>query len=84
MKRFRVAIVEPSLIIAEGVRSMLSVSEYEVVAVVSDVAALLERFAVIEPDVVIVNTSPLTTSFGDSNKITAVDVKAVPSYTLVA
>lgn len=56
MKRFRVAIVEPSLIIAEGVRSMLSVSEYEVVAVVSDVAALLERFAVIEPDVVIVGT----------------------------
>lgn len=56
MKRFRVAIVETSPIVAEGVRSMLAVSEYEVVAMVADVDALLERFAVVEPDVVMVGT----------------------------
>ena len=56
MKRFRVAIVETSPIVAEGVRSMLAVSEYEVVAMVTDVDALLERFAVVEPDVVMVGT----------------------------
>ena len=56
MRRFRTVIVEPSPIIAEGVRSMLVASEYDIVAIVADVDTLMERFAVIEPDVVVVGT----------------------------
>lgn len=57
MRRFRVAIVEPSAIIAEGVASLLGHSgEFEVVYAGGDMRMLIERFAVIAPDVVIVGS----------------------------
>ena len=57
MRRFRVAIVEPSSIIAEGLAALMGYSgEFEVVYSGGDLRLLMERFAVVEPDLVIVGS----------------------------
>ena len=57
MRKMRVAIVEPSTIIAEGMASLVGRGgEFEVVYAGGDVRLLVERFAVIEPDLVIVGS----------------------------
>jgi DNA-binding NarL/FixJ family response regulator len=56
MKRYRVLVVEPSRLIAEGLRVMLAQSEFEVVAMVSDIRQMLERLTSYEPDVVILGS----------------------------
>lgn len=61
MKRVRVAIVESSAIIAEGLASLLGGGEYEVVYAGGDLRTLVERFGVIAPDVVVVNSQLVTT-----------------------
>jgi DNA-binding NarL/FixJ family response regulator len=62
MKRVRVAIVESSAIIAEGLASLLGGGEYEVVYMGGDLRMLVERFGVIAPDVVVVNSQLVTTA----------------------
>ena len=62
MKRVRVAIVESSAIIAEGLVSLLGGGEYEVVYTGGDLRMLVERFGVIAPDVVVVNSQLVTTA----------------------
>lgn len=57
MRRFRVAIIEPSAIIAEGVATLAGRSgEFEVVYSGGDMRMLMERFAMVAPDVVIVGS----------------------------
>lgn len=56
MKRYRVVIVEPSRLIAEGLRVMLAQSEFEVVALVSDMRQMLERFSSYEADIVVLGS----------------------------
>lgn len=57
MRRFRVAIIEPSTIIAEGVAALAGRSgEFEVVYSGGDMRMLMERFAMVAPDVVIVGS----------------------------
>ncbi len=57
MRRFRVAIVEPSAIIAEGISALVARSgEFEIVYSSSDLRMLSERFAVVAPDLVIVGS----------------------------
>lgn len=57
MKRYRVAIVETSSIIVEGLRSILrSVAEFDVVFVADDWRMMVERVSVVEPDVIIVGS----------------------------
>ena len=57
MRKMRVAIVEPSTIIAEGVASLVGRGgEFEIVYAGGDVRLLAERFAVVEPDLVIVGS----------------------------
>lgn len=57
MRRLRVAIIDPSEIVAEGVSSLLRRSgEFDVAYVGADVRTLLERFAMVDPDIVIVNS----------------------------
>lgn len=56
MKRYRVVIVEPSRLIAEGLRVMLAQSEFEVVALVSDMRQMLERFLSYEADIVVLGS----------------------------
>lgn len=62
MKRVRVAIVESSAIIAEGLASLLGGGEYEVVCTGGDLRTLVERFGVIAPDLVVVNSQLVTTA----------------------
>ena len=58
MRRCKVAIVEESAVIAEGLRALLAAEgEFETVYVAEDLRTLNERFALVEPDVVIVSTS---------------------------
>ena len=57
MRRLRVAIVEPSVIIAEGFATLVGRSgEFEVVYSGGDLRTLVERFAVVEPDLVVVGS----------------------------
>lgn len=57
MKRYRLAIVEQSDIIAEGIRAILrGDAGFEVVFAGYDLRTLSERFAVVAPDAVIVNS----------------------------
>lgn len=57
MRRVKVAIVEPSAIIAEGLASLLTQSgEYDVVYVGATMRTLIERFAVVASDVVVVGS----------------------------
>lgn len=57
MRRFRVAIIEPSAIIAEGIATLAGRSgEFEIVYSGGDMRMLMERFAMVAPDVVIVGS----------------------------
>ena len=57
MRRLRVAIIEPSAIIAEGFAAFAGRSgEFEVVYSGGDLRTLVERFAVVEPDLVVVGS----------------------------
>ena len=57
MRKMRVAIVESSTIIAEGVASLIGrSSEFEVVYTGGDMRQFAERFAVVEPDLVVVGS----------------------------
>lgn len=57
MRRCKVAIVEESAVVAEGLRVLLAAEgEFETVYVAEDLRTLNERFALVAPDVVIVST----------------------------
>ena len=57
MRRLRVAIIEPSAIIAEGFAALAGRSgEFDVVYSGGDLRTLVERFAVVEPDLVVVGS----------------------------
>lgn len=57
MRRLRVAIIELSAIIAEGFAALAGRSgEFEVVYSGGDLRTLVERFAVVEPDLVVVGS----------------------------
>lgn len=57
MRRLRVAIIEPSAIIAEGFAALAGRSgEFEVIYSGGDLRTLVERFAVVEPDLVVVGS----------------------------
>lgn len=60
-KIVRVAIVEPSEIICEGLRSLLVGSEYEVVYTAGSMRALLDRLPVLSLDMVIVGSQLVAT-----------------------
>ena len=58
MGRYRVAIVEESAVVAEGLRALLAGGgEFEAVYVAEDIRTLAERFALVAPDAVVVSTS---------------------------
>lgn len=77
MRRFRVAIVEPSTIIAEGIASLVGHSgEFDVVYSGGDLKMLVERFAIIAPDLVVVgsqvmgtNTQPLRVMYSELQSV---------------
>ena len=57
MRRLRVAIIEPSAIIDEGFATLAGRSgEFEVIYSGGDLRTLVERFAVVEPDLVVVGS----------------------------
>ena len=57
MRRCRVAIVESSAIVVEGLRAMLAQSlEFEVVFAAESLEVLVERFAICQPDIVVVGS----------------------------
>ena len=57
MRRLRVAIIEPSAIIAEGFAALAGRGgEFEVTYSGGDLRTLVERFAVVEPDLVVVGS----------------------------
>ena len=60
-KVVRVAVVEPSEIICEGLRSLLVGSEYEVVYTAGSMRALLDRLPVLSLDMVIVGSQLVAT-----------------------
>ncbi|MBP3602087.1 MAG: response regulator transcription factor [Alistipes sp.] len=79
MRRFRVAIIEPSAIIAEGVATLAGRSgEFEVVYSGGDMRMLMERFAVVAPDVVIVGSQMV----GANNQSLRVAYPELQSVTL--
>ena len=56
MKRYRLAIIEQSAVITEGLRALLrGDNDFEVVFSDTDLRRLAERFGVVEPDIVIIN-----------------------------
>ncbi len=57
MRRYRVAVIEQSAVISEGLRTIFGGGEFEVVYVDSDIRGLIGRFAPVAPDVVIVNSA---------------------------
>lgn len=58
MKRYRVAVIDSSTIIAEGLRAVfLGDGDFETVYVDSDIRSLAERFTVVAPDVVVINSA---------------------------
>lgn len=79
MRRFRVAIIEPSAIIAEGVATLAGRSgEFEVVYSGGDMRMLMERFAMVTPDVVIVGSQMV----GANNQSLRVAYPELQSVTL--
>lgn len=79
MRRFRVAIIEPSAIIAEGVATLAGRSgEFEVVYSSGDMRMLMERFAMVAPDVVIVGSQMV----GANNQSLRVAYPELQSVTL--
>lgn len=57
MKKYRVAVIEQSAVISEGLRAIFGGSEFEVVYVDADIRTLAARLAPVAPDVVIVNSA---------------------------
>ena len=56
MKRHRLAIIEQSAVITEGLRALLrGDNDFEVVFSDTDLRRLAERFGIVEPDIVIIN-----------------------------
>lgn len=53
---FRVAVVEPSMIIGERMRSLFAGSEYEVVYVAESMRGLVEHLSQLSVDVVVVSS----------------------------
>lgn len=79
MRRFRVAIIEPSAIIAEGVATLAGRSgEFEIVYSGGDMRMLMERFAMVTPDVVIVGSQMV----GANNQSLRVAYPELQSVTL--
>lgn len=79
MRRFRVAIIEPSAIIAEGVATLAVRSgEFEIVYSGGDMRMLMERFAMVAPDVVIVGSQMV----GANNQSLRVAYPELQSVTL--
>lgn len=79
MRRFRVAIIEPSAIIAEGIATLAGRSgEFEVVYSGGDMRMLMERFAMVAPDVVIVGSQMV----GANNQSLRVAYPELQSVTL--
>ncbi|MBQ3213066.1 MAG: response regulator transcription factor [Alistipes sp.] len=79
MRRFRVAIIEPSAIIAEGVATLAGRSgEFEIVYSGGDMRMLMERFAMVAPDVVIVGSQMV----GANNQSLRVAYPELQSVTL--
>ena len=79
MRRFRVAIIEPSAIVAEGVATLAGRSgEFEVVYSGGDMRMLMERFAMVAPDVVIVGSQMV----GANNQSLRVAYPELQSVTL--
>lgn len=79
MRRFRVAIIEPSAIIAEGVATLAGRSgEFDVVYSGGDMRMLMERFAMVAPDVVIVGSQMV----GANNQSLRVAYPELQSVTL--
>lgn len=79
MRRFRVAIIEPSAIIVEGVATLAGRSgEFEVVYSGGDMRMLIERFAMVAPDVVIVGSQMV----GANNQSLRVSYPELQSVTL--
>lgn len=75
MKRYRVAVVEPSHIIAEGLRSILSATaEFDVVFTAPSWRTLEDRWGVVQPDVVVVGSQA---ECGGSLRAKSVDWHAV-------
>lgn len=60
MRNCKVVIVEPSKLIAEGLRTMLDGSEFDVVAVYHDISSLMMRISLVEPQVVVIGTQALS------------------------
>lgn len=56
MKRYKVVIVEPSRMIADGLSLMLSEGEYEVVGVYNNFQKLLEEFSSLAVDAVVIGS----------------------------
>lgn len=87
MRRLRVAIIDPSEIIAEGVASLITRSgEFDVAYVGVDVRGLIDRFAMVEPDVVILNsqltyslTQPLRTLYPELQGVALVALAVMVS-----
>lgn len=79
MRRFRVAIIEPSAIIAEGIATLAGRSgEFEIVYSGGDMRMLIERFAMVAPDVVIVGSQMV----GANNQSLRVAYPELQSVTL--
>ena len=77
MKRvIKVAIVEPSAIICEGVKSLLAGSEYEVVYTADNLRSLVERMALLSVDVVVVG-SQLVAALQQSVRYTHPELQGV-------
>lgn len=75
MKRYRVAIVEPSYIIVEGLKTILAAgAEFEVVFTTSSWRTMEERWGIVRPDVVVVGTQA---DCGSTLRSSAVDWHAV-------
>ena len=56
MKRYRLAIIEQSAVITEGLRALLrGDNDFEVVFSDTDLRRLAERFGIVEPNIVIIN-----------------------------
>lgn len=87
MRRLRVAIIDPSEIIAEGVASLITRSgEFDVAYVGVDVCGMIDRFAMVDPDVVILNsqltyslTQPLRTLYPELQEVALVALAVMVS-----
>ncbi len=87
MRRLRVAIIDPSEIIAEGVASLITRSgEFDVAYVGVDVRGMIDRFAMVDPDVVILNsqltyslTQPLRTLYPELQEVALVALAVMVS-----